>query len=292
MNPLRYIGLGGSALAVTACAHLGSTKIDYVPASDVVNAVKAELSDVLAQPQYSVEVKPGACGRANRVYVQLSNASVDISLKTIKTDTNSPVASLAGGVILSVLVSGSQTWTNTHIKTQQTTYSFKLEPPPLTQEGARALRDEVVNKVATDIESVPKPKIIDEKPPTVSYPAPFVQGEPGVSQSSPPASNEVVIKEGDANTLLPENLGIANAFKAAVAQILMVDHESRPCLVPTSVKVEVDFQISRKNDSRLGVGPGIGQFQVMSVGTEHLRQSDYTNSLVATFQTAGSAAVR
>jgi hypothetical protein len=82
-------------------------KIDYVPASDVVNAVKAELGDVLAQPLYSIQGKPGACGSAYRVYVHLSGALVDISLKTVRTNTNSPVASLAGGAILSILVSRS-----------------------------------------------------------------------------------------------------------------------------------------------------------------------------------------
>jgi hypothetical protein len=161
----------------------------------------------------------------------------------------------------------------------------------LTQEEAKQLRDEVM-KGPKDIENGASPKIVDDKPPTVSYPAPFVQGEPSVSQSSPPASNEVAIKEGDPSNLLPDNWGIAEAFKAAVAQILMVDHNMRPCLVPTAVKVEVDFQISRKNDSTLSVGPGIGKFKVISVGTEHIKQSDYTNSITATFKTEGSSAAR
>jgi hypothetical protein len=149
MNSARHIGVVAVALLFGACSHFASTKIEYVPASDVVNAVKTELANVIAQPEYSIAVQPGDCGSANRVYVHLSDASVDVSLKTVRTKTNSPVASLAGGAIASVLVSGSHTWTNTNIQTQQTTYSLKLEPPRLTEEGAKKLGDRHHKKIGS-----------------------------------------------------------------------------------------------------------------------------------------------
>ncbi len=91
--------------------------------------------------------------------------------------------------------------------------------------------------------------------------------------------------DSDKTKLLPANLGIADAILAARDEILAVDHSLKPCVIPRTIKVEVDFQIERKNDTKFGIS-----LIALGIGSEHIKQADFTNSIIATFTIKGTPA--
>jgi hypothetical protein len=237
-----------------------SENIKYVYASDVINELKDQLAEVQARPlNKDVEVPDGACGvkHGNKtvVHVEVSFDTADVVLKTVATDTNTGTAAAAKVPLGTVLIGASASYTRTAIRTQQVTYS--LGPDPNWK-----------------------------RPPTESPFAETTANRP----FNPPADGELAVHEAGAasggQSKSPELGGIAEAIFAARDQILAIDHGRKPCLLPTKVKVEIDFQVQQKTDIKGDVA-----FLVFAdIGGEHIKQRESANSLIVAFSLSGSSA--
>lgn len=234
--------------------------IKYVYASDVINELKDQLAEVQARPlNKDVEVPDGACGvklpNKTVVHVEVSFDTADVVLKTVATDTNTGTAAAAKVPLGTVLIGASASYTRTTIRTQQVTYS--LGPDPYWK-----------------------------RPPTES---PFAEAAPN-RPFNPPAPGELTVHKAGAapndQSKSSELGGIAEAIFAARDQILAIDHGRKPCLLPTKVKVEIDFQVQQKTDIKGDVA-----FLVFAdIGGEHIKQRESANSLIVTFTLSGSSA--
>lgn len=157
-----------------------------------------------------------------------------------------------------VLVGGSISFTDTAIRTQQVTYSLGPDPfwsRPSTESSFSA--------------SIPN--------------QPF----------TPPADGQLTLHDVSAAARRPGDItaaatgGIVEAIFAVRDQILAIDHARKPCLLPTKVKVQIDFQVQQKT----GIKSDVGFLVFADVGGERTRQRDATNSLAVTFSLAGSGTV-
>ena len=236
--------------------------LKYVYASDVINALKDELAEVESRPlNKDVEVPDGSCGvkfgNKTTVLVSVSFDSADVVLKTVATDSAAGTAAAAKVPLGAVLVGGSASYTRTAIRTQQVTYS--LGPDPYW--GRRPA----------------------EEP---AFP------EPAKNQPyNPPAGGQLTLHDvpvalpGHGVASPPATHGIAEALFAARDQFLAIDHARKPCLLPTKVKVQIDFQVQQKTDIKSDVG-----FLVFAdVSGERISQQETANSLIVTFSLKGSS---
>lgn len=80
------------------------------------------------------------------------------------------------------------------------------------------------------------------------------------------------------------NSGIAEAILAARDELLKIDHGRQPCLIPKSLKVEVQFQVQVKVDGKVDVG----FLQLIDVGGEAIRQHENANTMSVIFDLKGS----
>jgi hypothetical protein len=179
-----------------------------------------------------------------------------VTLKTVATDTLTGTATAARIPLGVVLVGFSGSLTRTTIRTQQVTYT--LGKDDRTIEEREKIADTVENK--------------DFKPGEGGYIPIHRIGE---------SNNKVVNSEATASVPHP----IATAILAARDQILAIDHARRPCLLPTAVKVEIDFQVQKKLDVKGDVG-----FLVFAdLGGESITQRETANSMTVTFSLEGSS---
>jgi hypothetical protein len=235
--------------------------LKYVYASDVINALKDELAEVESRPlNKEVEVPDGSCGikvgNKTTVLVSVSFDSADVVLKTVATDSAAVTGTAAKVPLGAVLVGGSASFTRTAIRTQQVTYS--LGPDPFWSPPARQ--------------------------------SPFP--EPAKNQPyEPPAGGQLTLHDvpiappSQRAASPPTTHGIAEALFAARDQFLAIDHARKPCLLPTKVKVQIDFQVQQKSDIKSDVG-----FLVFAdVGGERISQRETANSLIVTFSLKGSS---
>jgi hypothetical protein len=259
----KKVAIAGITLAfgTTGCVTTKIPDLAYVEASDVIDSLKDELAEVAKNPiDKQVLVAPDACGVEDgdhkMVHVTIGFETADVTLKTVATDTLTGTAAAAKIPLGVVLVGFSGSLTRTTIRTQQVTYTLGKDN----------------RSIAERKKSAPTVKNKEFKPGQGGYIPIHRVGE---SQS------KQVNGEAAAPVLHP----IADAILAARDQILAIDHARRPCLLPTKVKVEIDFQVQRKLDVKGDVG-----FLVFAdVGGESITQRETANSMTVTYSLAGSS---
>jgi hypothetical protein len=265
MNALRIPALSALPLLMCGCIAITPKEVKYVQASDVINELKDELAQIEAQPaSVAVIVPSDACGvmqngqRIVKVVAKFDTA--DIVLKTIATDATSAFGSVAKLPLGSVLLGGSFTYTHTDIKTQQSTYSLLHVDEP-----------DLLSAIPTDSSQTNKPFV----PASGGYIPIYKVGSP----------TPITTLGGTAPEGVPPHHQIADAILAARDQILAVDHARKPCVLPKQIKVEIDFQIQEKTDSK----GDVGFLTFLDFGSETVRQREFAQSMIVTFSLVGSS---
>jgi hypothetical protein len=256
------------AISLCGCAANTQGGVAYVKASDVIDELKDELAVVdKSSVDEQILVPKTSCGKSldsehNAVHVSAEFDSADVVLKTIATNSVAGTASVAKLPLGVVLVGTSAILTHTDIRTQQVTYSLSADPSLLFDEGADAAESKSNQ--------------------------PFTPGASGyiqiyrVGEKTPPIDSVSPDNDTDANS--HPHL-IADAILAARDQILAIDHARKPCLLPTKVKVQIDFQVQQKTD----VKGDIGFLTFLDVGSEIIRQKEAAHSMIVTFTLKGSS---
>lgn len=265
--PIKSLAIGtGVALLLCGCVTITPKETKYVQASDVINALKDELADVEANPiDVEVSVPETECGVKNAqgqkvVHVIAQFQTADVVLKTIATDSTAASGAAAKVPLGAVLLGGSFTYTHSSIRTQQVTYTL-LNDQGVTDTGG------------------------GKQNPRANTPY-----APGPGGYIPVYTTGQAVRIARDGTYLPAGLPtphlIAQAIFAARDQILAIDHARKPCVIPSKVKVEVNFQIQDKTDAKADVA----FFTFIDVGTESVRQREFAQSMVVTFTLGGSSA--
>jgi hypothetical protein len=262
MHPTKWI-LGAAATAgLTGCVTTGEADLSYVRASDVINSLKDELAFVDSHPiNKGISVSNEACGDGDKrsVFVTGKFSSADVSLKTIATDTVTGTVAGSKVPIDAVLIGVSGSFARSTIRTQQVTYTLTNVQSP----------------------AISLPRI--EEVPNI----PFTPADDGglrirhetLSAGTTDAGAVRVTEEG------PKPHPIADAILAARDELLAVDHTRRPCLLPSKVKVEIDFQVQKKLD----VKGDVAFLVFLDIAGESVRQREAANSIVVTFDLTGSS---
>ena len=249
---------GTGVLVLSACA--STCELKYAPASDVINAVKQEL-DIIQQNVGSlkIEVPKDSCGSPSdmifgeepgKFYVRISvnSLSAEVALKTVATDTATGAASGIKVPVGTVLISPLSAVTRTKIRTQQVKYSFNNHAG-----GGAQQQSNTTFKLRDD------GSFVLRKGADILTPRPRV--------NSP--------------------YGIADAITSAVDQLLLVDHSHQPCIDPTFVTVQIDFQVQSKKEGKTD----LGFLTLIDVQGDRISQNELAQSLVVTFNLTGSTTV-
>jgi hypothetical protein len=262
MDAKQVVIIGISlALGTTGCVTTQVPDLAYVEASDVIDSLKDELAEVAKKPvDKQVLVASDACGvevDGHRVvHVTIGFESADVTLKTVATDTLTGTAAGAKIPLGAVLVGLSGSLTRTTIRTQQVTYSLGKDKRSITAQKRGA------------------PTVTNQE---------FKPGEGGYIPIHRAGETSSTVLDSGAAGPVPHP--IAAAILAARDEILAVDHARRPCLLPTKVKVEIDFQVQKKLD----VKGDVGFLVFIDVGGESVTQRETANSMTVTFSLAGSS---
>jgi hypothetical protein len=254
-------GVAASA-GLAGCVTTGETDLSYVRASDVINSLKDELAFVDSHPiNKGIAVANEACEDRDKrsVFVTGKFLSADVSLKTIATDTVTGTVAGSKVPIGAVLIGLSGSLSRSTIRTQQVTYT-------LTNASNNAVSLARIEE-APNVPFAPAEggglKIRHET---------FSAGMNGSEQAGPRSE-------------IPQPHPMADAILAARDELLAVDHMRRPCLLPSKVKVEIDFQVQKKLD----VKGDVAFLVFLDVAGESVRQREAANSIVVTFDLTGSS---
>ena len=247
--PLMLLTVSTSGCVVTR----GSTELGYVHASDIIDSLKSELAVVQDNSlDKKIYVSNDACGELDKegrtVFVTGRFDTADVSLKTVATDTLTGTVSATKIPLGAVLIGASGSLTRTTVRTQSVTYTL-TSPERSPIKSAKAAATPVVSEI-------PIYHSADGF-------ATHIKPEPGKNEAHP----------------------IADAILAARDELLNVNHNAKPCLLPTKVKVEIDFQVQKKLDAKADVA-----FIVfLDSGGESVTQRESAHSMTVTFDLAGSS---
>jgi hypothetical protein len=264
MHPTKWILSALAAVELAGCATTGVADLSYVRASDVINSLKDELAFVDSHPiGKRITVSNESCGDQKgdekSVFVTGNFQTADVSLKTIATDTVSGTVTGSKLPIGAVLIGVSGSLTRSTIRTQQVTYTLTNVQAPKV---SRARVEEVPN-------------------------IPFDPADNGGLKIRHETLSAGATDAGTAG-VTAENVKphpIADAILAARDELLAVDHMRRPCLLPSKIKVEIDFQVQKKLD----VKSDVAFLVFLDVAAESVRQREAANSMVVTFDLTGSS---
>jgi hypothetical protein len=264
MHPTKWILGAAGAVGLTGCVTTGEADLSYVRASDVINSLKDELAFVDSHPiGKRITVSNESCGDLKgdqkSVFVTGKFSTADVSLKTIATDTVTGTVAGSKLPLGAVLIGVSGSLTRSTIRTQLVTYTLtNVQLPAISMRRV-------------------------EEVPNITFAPADDGGLKVLHETFSTGGNRT-----EAAGLAPDNIPkhpIADAILAARDELLAIDHMRRPCLLPSKVKVEIDFQVQKKLD----VKGDVAFLVFLDVAGESVRQREAANSIVVTFDLTGSS---
>lgn len=271
-------------VASASCRRPGGAPPPSQPVSKVLDALKTELA-LLAETRPSQEVKPGVCkGKDGKVFVGLVPTTATLVLKVAVTDVaaGSVGAKIPAGNVVTIDPEASTS--RTSVRTQQLTLELGVDH----QQSVEELREEA-RALQGEIEADERQANAD---PELAQNLRFVDG-PKVGRVQQIyreiLHQEVVSGEapGRGAAYSEERFrdhSLADTLWKLREQLLAVDHSKTPCLKPTQLTSQVDFQVVDERRAKTGAS-----FLIVNAGGEAARTDDRTQSLTVTFDMAGSS---
>jgi hypothetical protein len=298
-----------TALATGACSTFPPERSDVVPASVLIDNLKAQLANIGANQAVG---KGGVCSNGDKkATIVAIPTSATVSLKAVTTLATSGSGS-GTFPVLSIPVGPSFTYTTTRATTQVVTFDFNIVHSTKTEADlvgeVKTLRSRIEANAATlkdlngtltgaqndflaqQIKSDSAAIAADEVQLLAAhmskdYKIPSLLNEEVTASSAPNSGSQVPAPLVSRTEPLKKDMTIAEAISAAAQELLKVNHDLRPCLKPQTVKVELDFDLQRKKDGSLSITVVIWKF-----GTERVLTSQQYHSMVVTFDlTQGSS---
>lgn len=210
--------------------------------------------------------------------LRIFSQTATLTLKLVGTDVDSPSGGVAIPIGSILTVDAGYTRTYTRVSTQQLTLDLNID------------HSKSIKEIRADMEALEKEIESDKKFATdnniqISEVTKINQAKLSVLKDE--FGSLIAAEANKPSTLVPfthkpEDLSghpLARALYSVERELLGINHDKSPCLTPNTLKIEIDFQVTKKDDAT-----GKLDFVVVSVGAEHAHTDDLTQSLVVTFQ--------
>jgi len=303
----RHMALHAVIVTTISGCTMAPSSIKVAPVSEVLNALKAQLSAI--KPQSPIPANGASCSDANgTVSVVATPTKATVDLKTVTT-TASDISGAANIPVSGVILSPSVGATYSNIATNEMNLTLGIQHTPPTQADILADISSVrkrISEAQTEIK-----ELNAARDPASRSAASELQNQIKVAQGQLD-SDEVQLAEST-NQLVPvlhpfdaplkqpvpatpsmptttapsatdPNLTIANTLSAAVDGMLQTNH-APPCLLPQSLVVTANFQVTDKASGGFSIS-----FLVVKLGADLSRQNDLTQSLAVTFDLSNGTA--